>query len=1614
MQKWLMIRGGSSCMKMKEFLRKAISICLGVCIIFSTFPDYYVKAVETSDLLAHYDFSGLSGAVLEGTSIQDKSGNNNNATAYGTGLTCSEGALTLPGGAYGSGAGYVELPKGMFDNQNSLTLSMRLKNETGSGYYCAFFFGNEAGNQYFMLNPKTNSGTLKAVITNAVSSTPYTTEVGSGTTSNLSDGPATDDAWTQYTVVISPGSLTAYVNGVKYKTYTTNRNVSDFGSNLISYIGKSTYQDIFYKGSIKDVQIYKTAFSDTEVNNLYLSDMTVNEILNNAADSLSIPEVEEGYLTSKYNKQLTLADNLMSGVVDVSWSSSNPTIITKEGVVTSPSEDTKVKLTATLTKDGVELQKVFDVLVIPEEEATYSMVVDSKKTGVDISQELFGLFFEDINSAADGGLYPEMVKNNSFENYFNVVSTEEKAPGNQYSWKLHWVSDNANNFVVEQTNGLNEKNTNNAKITGNMTLKNGGFAPMSAPNSAAMPIKKDHEFDLSMWVKADSSYSGIVKAKLVNESGVALSEEKEISLIKNGEWQKVSSTLMANDTQKGKLVLTVTGADTTDVLYLDMVSLIPQDSYGYGNKNYAYGSGVRKDLVEKLDALNPGFIRFPGGCIIEGNSGRHSYYNWENSVGALEERKATGNLWASDNGSYTNTYGYMMSYGFGYHEILTLCEDLGAEPFPILSAGVFCQFANSDQAPAASGAELEKFAQHATHLVDYCWGSVSSTNSTQREWAEKRVQNGHETPFNLNYIGIGNENWMAKYFNNFDYIKNYVEDYVKVNYPDRKITIISSAGPSATGEKIDYAWSWLNSNAPGETLVDEHYYVSKDFMLNNDNRYDSYKRLEEGGSNVFVGEYATHMGTKNNCLESAICDAAYMTGFERNGDIVRHSSYAPLFEKIGGTNWNQNMIHFDEYESFATPNYYTQQMFGQNYGKTIVETSLQKKGTDWGSNSGSPILGTWSTAGYITHVKVTREDGKVLLDDDFSTNGAGGMTWEKVTGSSGTFTIADGKLTLSQGSGLNAVWLPEAMNNPEWYDYKVDATVVKTAGAEGFLVGAGAKDQNTYTWYNIGGWDNTKNVIEIKKASGNSTIQSTAAYQPVALNTPMNVTFSYGIQNKLVGGYTTATFDNSSEITSNYKSYQNDIYQVSSKDEEYIYLKLVNHDDFQKDISLSYPGLKENAQAEIICMTGDPGATNSIGNEVVKPVTTYETIQNQKLSYLIPAMSFTVIKVKYSENIIVESISLDKVNETIGVGESVTLKATVLPSNATNSAVSWESSNPEIATVQDGIITAKTVGTATITAKAGSKSATCTITVKASLSEIVSLESAIVTTLAGKSPVLPEMVVATYTDGSKKQVKVTWNSINASSYGTVGKFTVEGTVIGTTLKASCNVIVSVVSKDISGITVTGLGTFHYTGKAITPHPLVMDGNTILKEGTDYTLSYSNNINVGIAKVILKGSGIYTGTVTKDYRIALYKGKTYTVGSYRYKVIKTGMDGKGTVSLTGATKKGATAVTIRTTVTIGGVKYSITAVADKAFKGYKKLKSVTIGSNISNIGKNAFYGCGVLKKLTVKSLKIVKVGSNAFKGINAKAVMKVPSKKYNSYKKLFGNKGQKRTVKLKKS
>lgn len=1246
--------------KIKKFLGLILTASL---MLGMSHPVGNVQAEDNllagTQLLAHYEFNDGG---------KDSSGNNNHAT-IGNGVTVSNGVASLPGGTK-DGSQYITLPEGMFDKQDTLTISMWLKdNDPRENWLAAFFFGsknssnNTPTNYYYFVPCEKQHNTLKLVMTNSVNEgNPSSTEKGFRESDNTE---SYFGVWTHYAIVIQPSSMKCYINGDYIGTKAVNRKISDFGTGLQAYIGKSNYpNDPLYQGDFKDFRVYKNALSEEQIR---------------------------------------------------------------------------------------------QAAGIKEEVSEYSMTIDGNNVTKKLSDNLYGLFFEDINSSADGGLYPEMVKNYSFENAYMQNDGGDYFKQNGYvtvgHYKLHWTASPEDNFDVNSSDtqsteeSLNETNPHYAILTGNVTLQNGGFAPQNNPNGAAMPVKplnatkKTGTYTFSVFTKASLGYSGTIKVKLVDDSGKALTDEKEISLDADGTWKRVTTELTSKVTSntKGKLVLSVQGAGSNDKLYLDMVSVVPHDSYGYGNKNYAYGVGVRQDLLDLMMDLDPKFMRFPGGCIVEGFNWE-GLYDWRDSIGPLEERKSNTNRWENWNNK-NRTWGYMQSYGFGYHELLSLCEDFQMEPFPILSAGVLCQYETKD-VDAKTGDELQEFIDMATQLLDYCWGDAS-----KNQWAAKRAQNGHEKPFNLKYLGIGNENAFAKYFDNFDVIKEAVEEYARVNYPGHELHIISSAGPTSNSNpsgdgyfsrSLEYAYDRLAQTVPGETLVDEHYYESESFMYNNVDRYDYYQRINQGGSNVFVGEYAIRNFNKYN---TALAEACYITGLERNADVVTNISYAPLLYKVGNLSWDHDMIYFDEFNTAKSTNYYVQKMFSNNYGTDLIGTELEAKGKDY-SNYGSPILGMNGAEGYIDKVVVYDKDGKILLEDDFNDNTNG---WTSFKGSN-SFTISDGYLTFTGNSGINAVYLPKAVQE-KWKNFRIEVRgAVKTSGNGGFVAGAGYDNQ--YYWYTIDGSGARMEVtrperggteLKTKMLGNNFANKHYKTEELTAIQTDdfMDIAFNFGIGGKLEASYTsglvsaanTAKYDFSSVLN----QYQTDIYQVVNKDDKNVYIKLVNPDRQRKSIQLNFKNLNVYSKAEVTTLTGGLGEANAIGEEIVVPTTMMQSIQNNTINIPLSGCSVNVIRVPLAQNSTdpkpepkpepepdpqpqkpqPKSVSLNVGKSiTIGQGESVTLKATVKPVGASKK-VTWTTSKKSNVAVKNGKITGKKPGKSVITVKTtNGKKKTCTVTVK--------------------------------------------------------------------------------------------------------------------------------------------------------------------------------------------------------------------------------------------------------------------------------------------------------------
>jgi alpha-L-arabinofuranosidase len=584
---------------------------------------------------------------------------------------------------------------------------------------------------------------------------------------------------------------------------------------------------------------------------------------------------------------------------------------------------------------------------------TMSIQVD--KPGPAVQPSMWGVFFEDINQGADGGLYAELVKNRSFEFTDPMMG-----------WKKTARTGAKAGVTIRTEEALNQNNPHylqaRVETAGDgIELVNEGFHGMG--------VKKGEAYDFSCFARLQQGRPK-VQVEVLTPEGRSLGRAQVDGFTRA--WKKHSAKLRVMGTEaRAQLHLRVEGPGTLD---LDMVSLFPRETWR------GRPGGLRADLVQMLAELRPGFVRFPGGCIVEG---RHLplRYQWKTTIGAPEERRLLINRW-NDEFQHRPAPDYFQSFGLGFFEYFLMCEDIGAEPLPILNCGMACQFNSGELTPLE---QLEPFIQDALDLVEFATGPATSP------WGKRRAALGHAKPFHLRLLGVGNEQWGPQYLERYERFAK----VLKPRYPN--LRLVTSAGPDPDGEKFDYLWP--NLRALGADLVDEHYYRPPAWFLDNTRRYDRYSR---SGPKIFAGEYAaqsvrTVSPDNRNNWGCALAEAAMMTGFERNADVVHMASYAPLFAHEEGWQWRPNLIWFDNLRVYGTPNYYVQQLFSLNRGDVVLPVSL----------SGAP-LATNQEPRFFASATYEQKSGEVILK-------AVNATDEAVTAS---LRLAGARQVSSQGTVL--------------------------------------------------------------------------------------------------------------------------------------------------------------------------------------------------------------------------------------------------------------------------------------------------------------------------------------------------------------------------------------------------------------------------------------------------------------------------------------------------------------------------------------------------------------------------------------------------------------------
>jgi len=658
----------------------------------------------------------------------------------------------------------------------------------------------------------------------------------------------------------------------------------------------------------------------------------------------------------------------------------------------------------------------------PSLAGTATIEVQTGKLGPAFSPTMHGIFFEDINYAADGGLYAELVQNRSFEHREKLYSWQEVNRGGAGELAI----------AAEQPVHPNNPNYLRLKITSpgeGFGVANSGFDGIA--------VEQGKEYLFAVHARSPGGYAGELVARLEDATGKTIGECRFKRIGPRWERQEARITSQAT-TDQARLVLLATGSGTLD---LDVVSLFPKDTFN-GRRN-----GLRADLAQLLADMKPGFMRFPGGCIVEGTDFQNMY-RWKDTIGEIWERKENWNLWSNRESPH-----YYQTYGLGFFEYFQFCEDIGAEPVPILNCGMCCQ---ARRGPHVALAELQPFVQDALDLVEFANGPVTS------EWGAKRAAMGHPKPFNLKLMGVGNEQWQQDYFDRYDIFYK----ALKAKHPE--VELITTAGPQASDDLFYFAWNKFRSGTPAD-VVDEHYYRPPQWFLENVDRYDSYDRK---GPKVFAGEYAAHDSNRRNNQRSAVAEAAFITGLWRNAEVVTMAAYAPLFAKVGHVQWRPDLIWFDNTRSYGSPSYYVQAMYARNRPDAVLPVKVSAPFLNSPPFSGRIGVGTWGTQAEFKDIRVTK-DGQTLFASDFSQ----GMDGWKTYG--GKWSVVDGALRQdSADENVRAF-----VGDPNWSDYTLTLKARKISGSEGFLVSFANKNADTVTWWNIAGWNNTQHGLEVPGAS---------------------------------------------------------------------------------------------------------------------------------------------------------------------------------------------------------------------------------------------------------------------------------------------------------------------------------------------------------------------------------------------------------------------------------------------------------------------------------------------------------------------------------------------------
>lgn len=818
-----------------------------------------------------------------------------------------------------------------------------------------------------------------------------------------------------------------------------------------------------------------------------------------------------------------------------------------------------------------------------------SIKVDVSKRGAEVSQNLYGIFFEEINHAGDGGLYAELVQNRGFEEHVlpsSMTYTDGRAVaidsrnyehGTNRRWSIGWnieqkkflgwsVTSNGCDVkrdVVDTPSPLH-KNTPHAMQLSISNVKNGGKAQLTNTGYWGMGLKSGEKYDLRFYVKS-ADYKGSITARIANAENNAVLGTLSFAKKNIGNWTEFTGVLQSSGTTgKGELILEF---DASGSVLVDYVSLFPQNTFK-GRKN-----GQRTDLAMMLQNLHPKFMRWPGGCIVEGAT-YENRVKWKETLGDPMTRRGEWDVW-----------GYRASWGMGYHEFLQFCEDLGMDAMFVNNAGMSCSVRNGDYVDTNDG--LDACIQDFRDAIDYALGDPA-----RNKWAKMRADAGHPKPFPLKYVEIGNENVGPEYVKHF----NYIFKVLKAEYP-KVIFINTLAHDNPLLEQI-----------PGEYMVDPHWYRDPNFFFNNNHLFDDAPRKHD----IYVGEYACNAGVGGGNLLAAISEAAFILGMERNSDVVKMTSYAPLFENINKKDWPCNLIHFNSNQTYGRASYYVQQMAAVNrptYNVFASETTSSETATPFAS--GGVGLGSYATQCEYRNIQITTADGKTA-----------NYTPQQFVQKRGTWNVAGEVIAQTSQQQMTLAQLPDFQSN----DYTITLQARKSGGLEGFLIYYGLNEggQDGYM-VNVAGWNNQTTAVQpVRRGRANDTV-SRQVRQTLESGRWYDIKI-------VVKPMTAVLYVDGKEITTARPFSQTRHFCQTGYDEQTkeLIIKVVNGTEKPYSRSFDIAGVQRvEPNGKVITLSGKAEEENSFDNPtLLAPKTTSFSKFGKQFSYEFAPMSFTILRIK--------------------------------------------------------------------------------------------------------------------------------------------------------------------------------------------------------------------------------------------------------------------------------------------------------------------------------------------------------------------------------------------------